>query len=200
MAVFSRYSKVLESNGEAMTVRRALELINAALEEYFSELEGAFDGDTQFCTAWFTEHGFEQGPYGQAEVLAKAKNIGVDGLARDGVLESRAGKVRLLPLAHYVDHLEAYDPATDSRLSAWEACHYLAAALRSGGEDTAARLARRLGGVAESGRDLAYRLYAICERKKWSDEARPYNELVASWPEIQKRAAQLASDTQGRLE
>jgi putative DNA methylase len=199
MGVFSRYSKVLEPNGEAMTVRRALELINSALEEYFNELEGVFDKDTQFCTAWFAEHRFLEGKYGQALVLSQAKSVGIDALARDGVLTAKGGEVQLLPLVHYIDHLASYDPGADKRLSAWEACHYLAAALRSGGESAAARLARRLGGIADDARDLAYRLYSICERKKWQEEARAYNELVASWPEIQKLAVQLAGERQGTL-
>ncbi len=199
MGVFSRYSKVLESNGEPMTVRRALELINQSLDDYFSELEGSLDPDSRFCTAWFEEHGFLEGPYGEAETLSRAKGVGVDGLERDGVLTARAGKVQLLPLAHYVDRVAGYDPAAGARLSAWAACHYLAAALRSGGDDAAAKLARRLGGVADDARDLAYRLYAICERKKWAEEGRAYNELVASWPEIQKRATVLSGETQGQL-
>jgi putative DNA methylase len=199
MAVFSRYSKVLEASGEAMSVRTALQLINQAIEDYFTEQEGELDADTQFCARWFEQYGFNEGKYGDAEVIARAKNIGIDSLARDGVLESRAGKVNLQPLAYYVGRWEGYDPVADTRRSVWEACHYLIAALQEGGEGAAARLARRLGGWAESGRDLAYRLYSICDRKGWSEQAQPYNALVSSWPEIQKQAAALAEETQGRM-
>lgn len=185
MAVFSHYSKVLEPNGEPMTVRRALELINQAVEEYFAEREGAFDPDTQFCVRWFEQHRFAAGPYGEAEVLSQAKNIGVDALARDGLLVSKGGKVQLQPLSYYQERVGSYDPAADTRLSAWEACHYLAAALREGGLSQAGRLARRLGGMAAQGVELAYRLYAICERKGWSEEGLAYNALADSWPAIQ---------------
>ena len=189
MAVFSRYSKVLEPNGEAMTVRRALELINETVEEYFAEREGAFDADTQFCTRWFEQRRFGEGPFGEAEVMAKAKNISVDALARDGALVAKGGKVRLLPLEHYVETLGGYNPATDRRLTAWESCHYLAAALNSGGVTRAGALARQLGGMAMVAKDLAYRLYLICERKKWAEEALAYNALADSWADISKHAA-----------
>ena len=185
MAVFSRYGRVLEPNGEPMTVRRALELINQAVEEYFAEREGAFDPDTQFCVRWFEQHRFNEGPYGEAEVLSQAKNIGVDALAREGLLVSKGGKVRLQPLSYYQERVGSYDPAADARLSAWEACHHLAAALRAGGLSQAGRLARRLGGMAAQGVELAYRLYAICERKDWSEEGLAYNALADSWPAIQ---------------
>jgi putative DNA methylase len=189
MAVFSRYSKVLEPNGEAMTVRRALELTNETVEEYFAEREGAFDADTQFCTRWFEQRRFNEGPFGEAEVMAKAKNISVDALARDGVLTAKAGKVQLAPMTHYVETLDSYNPATDRRLTAWESCHYLAAALNSGGVTRAGALARQLGGMTMVAKDLAYRLYLICERKKWAEEALAYNALADSWADISKHAA-----------
>jgi putative DNA methylase len=120
MAVFSRYAKVLEAGGDAMSVRTGLQLINQAIEDYFTEQEGELDPDTQFCTRWFEQHGLSEGPFGDAETLAKAKNIGVDALARDGVLEARAGKVKLKPLAYYLETVEAYDPVTDRRPTVWE--------------------------------------------------------------------------------
>lgn len=199
MAVFSRYSKVLEASGDAMSVRTALQIINQAIEDYFTEREGELDADTQFCTRWFEQHGLSEGPFGDAETLAKAKNIGIDAMARNGVLAARAGKVRLQPLAYYLEGAEVYDPVADQRPTVWEACHYLIAALDSGGEAAAARLARRLGGLAERARDLAYRLYDICDRKGWAEPALGYNALVSSWPEIQREAARLAVETQAEL-
>jgi len=199
MAVFSRYSRVIEASGDPMSVRTALQLINQAIEDYFAEQEGDLDADTQFCTRWFEQHAFEEGLFGDAQVLARAKNIGIDALAKDGTLESRAGKVRLMTLALYKNEVEEYDPATDQRPTIWEACHYLVAALDVGGEAAAAPLVRRLGGLADSARNLAYRLYSICYRKGWSESARGYNALVASWPEIQKQAAALTHETQAGL-
>ena len=176
-------------------------LINNAVENYMAEREGSMDRDTQFCIHWFEEHGFGDGLYGQAEVLARAKNVGVEALARGGVLTSGQGKVQLLGLDSYVERVEDYDPAQDSRISAWEACHYLAAAITppSGSEEMAGRLARRLGGLANDARDLSYRLYAICEHKGWSQEGQVYNLLVNSWPAIQAAAGSYAAETQAGL-
>ncbi len=199
MAVFSSYSKVLEASGEAMSVRAALQLINRAIEDYLTEQEGDLDPDTQFCARWVEQHGFSEGPYGEADVLARAKGIGVDAMARDGILEAKGGKMKLKPLAYYEETVEAYDPVTDRRPTVWEACHYLIAALDQSGEQGAARLARRLGGLADQARDLAYRLYDICDRKGWAEPALGYNALVASWPEIVKQAARLAQETQAPL-
>ena len=199
MAVFSRYSRVLEPDGSAMTVRRALELINQALEDYFTETEGELDPGSQFCVRWFEQHGTQPGRYGEADVLARAKGIGVEALGRDGLLESRAGNVRLQPLARYLERAAEYDPATDRRPTAWEACHYLVAALQTGGVTQAGPLARRLGGLAGNALQLAYRLYAICERKGWSEEALGYNILADSWPAIQEEAARSAREAQGGL-
>lgn len=196
MGVFSRYSRIIEPNGQNMTVRRALELINASIEEYFSEREGAFDAYTQFCSRWFEQHRTIDGPYGQAETLAMAKGISVDAIARDGLLRSGGGKVRLWPLTHYVDHLESYDPSTDPHVTAWESCHYLIGALRQGGVTQAGRLAHRLGGMAAQGVELSYRLYSICERNKWSEEALGYNALGDSWADIQ---AAMTAPQQGQM-
>lgn len=201
MAVFSRYAKVVEPDGSDMTVRRALELINNAVETYMAEREGSMDRDTQFCLHWFEEHGFHEGPYGQAEVLARAKDVGVEALARGGVLKSGQGKVQLIDPDSYVRRVEDYDPTQDTRISTWEACHYLAAAIAPphGSEEMAGRLARRLGGLANDARDLAYRLYAICEQKGWSAEGQAYNLLADSWPAIQAAAANYGEETQGGL-
>ena len=185
MAVFSRYSKVLEADGSPMSVRTALGLINQALDEVVAEQEGEFDADTQWAIAWFSEHGMEAGEFGRAELLSKAKVTSVDGMVEAGILEARAGKVRLLRR----DELdEGWDPATDERLTKWEMTQHLIRRLDEG-EAAAAALVRQLGANAEAARDLAYRLYLICERKKWAQEARAYNALVVAWPQIQQLAA-----------
>ena len=184
MAVFTRYSKVLDASGEPVSVRQALALINEVLDETLSEQEGDFDADTRWALAWFDENGFDEGDYGVAETLSKAKNTSVAGLVEAGVLASKAGRVRLLKPAELSDD---WNPATDRRLTVWEMVHHLVRALEEG-EGPAADLLRPLGGVAETARELAYRLYAIAEHGKRATEARWYNGLVRSWPEVARRA------------
>lgn len=186
MGVFSRYAKVVEADGSAMSVRTALGLINGVLDETLSEQEGDFDADTRWALAWFDESGMNPGAYGKAETLSKAKNTSLAGLVQAGFLESRAGKVRLLDRTEYP---AGWDPATDSRLTVWEVAQHLIRALETGGEDTAADLLRRVGGLGETAKELAYRLYVICERRKWAKEALAYNALVVAWPEISRLAA-----------
>jgi putative DNA methylase len=187
MAVFSRHAKVVEADGSAMTVRTALGLINQALDEILAEQEGDFDADTRFAVTWFEQRGMEEGPFGEADVLARAKNTSVTGLGEAGVLASRAGKVRLLSRPELPGE---WDPVTDRRPTAWEAAQHLTRRLETGGEDAAAELLRRLGGdYGEQAKELAYRLYSICERKGWAQEALGYNALVVAWPEIARRVA-----------
>ncbi len=185
MAVFSRYSRVMEADGSPMTVRTALTLINQALDEVVAEQEGEFDADTRWAIAWFQETGMETGEYGRAELLSKAKVTSVQGMVEAGILEAKSGKVRLLE-RHELD--AGWDPATDKRLTVWEMTQHLIRRLEEG-EAAAAGLARQLGSNAQVARDLAYRLYLICERKKWAQEALAYNGLVVAWPEIQRFAA-----------
>lgn len=189
MAVFTRYARVLDAEGKALSVREALALINATLDEVLAEQEGDFDADSRWALSWFEQHGFAEGEYGVAEVLSKAKVTSVAGLAEAGIVESRRGKVRLLPPAELP---EGWDPATDPRLSAWEVVHQLIRALESGGEAAAAALVAKLGARAEVARELAYRLYVIAERKKRAAEALSYNGLVQSWPEITRLAREAA--------
>ncbi|HVC97832.1 MAG TPA: DUF1156 domain-containing protein [Pirellulales bacterium] len=185
MAVFTRYAMVLESDGSPMTVRTALGLINQALDEVLAEQEGEFDGDTRWALAWFEQFGLDEGPFGDAELLSKAKNTAINGLVEAGVVLARAGKVRLVRR----DELNGeWDPTTDRRLTVWEITQHLIRTLDKQGESGAATLMHKLGGVAETARDLAYRLYNLCERKKWAEEALAYNGLVIAWPELSKLA------------
>jgi putative DNA methylase len=186
MAVFSRYSKVVEADGSAMSVRTALGLINQVLDETLAEQEADFDGDTRWAVAWFDQFGMNPGAFGVAETLSKAKNTAINGLVAAGILESKGGKVRLLDRAELPD---AWNPTADARLTVWELAQHLIRALESGGEYEAADLLRRIGGLGDTARELAYRLYVICERKKWAKEALAYNALVVAWPEISRLAA-----------
>jgi putative DNA methylase len=192
MAVFSRYSKVVEADGSAMSVRTALGLINQVLDETLAEQEADFDGDTRWAVAWFEQNGMNPGSFGLAETLSKAKNTAINGLVAAGILESKAGTVRLLDRAELAD---TWDPTADARLTVWEIAQYLIRALESGGESKAAELLGKVGGLGETARELAYRLYVICERKKWAKEALAYNGLVVSWPEISRLAPTAAASS-----
>jgi putative DNA methylase len=189
MAVFSRYAAVLEADGKPMRVRTALALINQTLDEILAEQEAEFDPDTRWALAWFEQYNLREAPYGVAETLSKAKNTSVEGLVRAGILQSGGGKVRLLRR----DELdEDWDPTTDDRLTVWEIAHHMIRALETKGERGAAEIYRKAGAaLAENARDLAYRLYQICERKGLAQEARGYNALVVSWPAILETARQM---------
>jgi len=186
MAIFSRYTKVVEADGSSMTVRTALTLINQMLDEVLAEQEGEFDADTRWAVAWFEQYGVQEGPYGMAETLSRAKNTSVQGLAEAGIVKSRSGSVQLLDRSTLPAE---WDPAADNRLTAWEGTQHLIRALDQEGEIGAAELLKKLGGsYGDKARDLAYRLYSICERKGWAHEALAYNSIVLAWPEISKLA------------
>jgi putative DNA methylase len=185
MAVYTSYAKVLDAEGKTLKVREALGLINQTLDAALAEQEGDFDADSRWALTWFEHSGFAEGEYGMAEQLSKSKNTSVAGMVEAGILGSKRGKVRLLR----PEELPAdWDPATDPRLTAWEIVHQLIRVLASGGEGAAAGLVAKLGAKAEIARELAYRLYILCERKKRAAEALAYNGLVQSWPEIARLA------------
>ena len=184
MAVFSSYSSVLEADGSPMRVRTALQIINAELDTYFTEQEGDLDADTRFCVSWFEQYGMREAGFGDADVLARARDTSVEGVAESGVLRARAGRVRLLSRDEYPDE---WDPTSDRRVNIWECTQYLIRALNQGGEKEAALLANQLSSEqVEKARALAYRLFAICERKGWAQEAIAYNTLITSWTHIQE--------------
>jgi putative DNA methylase len=190
MAVFTRYSKVVDAEGKQISVRDALAIINQVLDEVLAEQEGDFDPDSRFAIAWFEQFGFNDGEFGVADVLARAKNTAVSGLDDAGVVISKGGKVRLLRPQELP---EQWDPTTDPRLTIWESVHHLIRVLEAEGESTAAELVAKLGAEAEIARELAYRLFTVAERKKRAAEALSYNGLVQSWPEIIRLAREAAS-------
>ena len=186
MAVFSRNNAVLEADGKPMSVRTALTLINQALDEFLAEQEGEYDSDTRWALTWFEQYGHNEAAYGVAETLSRAKNTSVEGLSEAGIVEARGGKVRL----YRRDELDTdWNPATDKRLTAWESAAHLIYALENSGEESAAELLAKLGSAAEVARDLAYRLYTVCERKGWAQDALGYNMLVVAWPRLKELAA-----------
>ncbi|MDY0262715.1 DUF1156 domain-containing protein [Syntrophotalea acetylenica] len=181
MAIFSRYAAVLEADGSPMSVHSALILINKEITDFLTPDAGNYDADTLFCSAWFDQYGWSKGAFGEADVLARGKGTSVDGVKDAGVIESGGGKVRLLKWSEYP---AGWDPETDNRTPVWESLHQLICVLNQKGEADAGALLARMPERAEPMRQLAYHLYTLCERKKWAEEARAYNELITSWHAI----------------
>ena len=199
MAIFTRYARVLEADGSPMPVRSALVEINRTLDETLARQEGDLDPDTRFCVAWYEQYGLAERAYSEAEVLFSAKNTSFEGLQRAGVVVGGKGKVRL----RRRDELDPdWNPATDRRITDWEGAQHLTRSLtaeRGGGVAEAARLVLGMGAErAEKARALAYRLYSLAERKRWTDEALAYNVFVTSWPQIQAEAARLRAGAAGQ--
>lgn len=192
MAVFSKYAAVLEADGSPMSVRSALQLINRFLAE------DDFDADTQFCLHWFELHGWSEGTFGEADTLSRGKGTSVNGIKEAGVIQSGGGKVRLLKWNEYPTD---WDPNTDARMPAWEALHHLIRTLKQGGESAAGRMLSAFDGKIEAVRQLAYRLYTLCERLGKAEDARAYNELITSWTGIESAAGKLpeTEEKQGTL-
>ena len=181
MGIFSRYQAVLEADGSAMSVGTALKLINRFLSE------DDFDADSQCCLGWFEQYGWSEGAYGEAEVLSKSKGTSIGGLVEAGVAESSGGRFRLLRWSEYPAD---WSPLSDNRVPVWEALHQLIRALYSGGEQSCGVLLAQMPERGETIRSLAYRLYPLCERRGWAEDARGYNELMTSWSAIESAAAQ----------
>ncbi|MDF2092590.1 DUF1156 domain-containing protein [Knoellia sp. 3-2P3] len=192
MAVFTRYGQVLEADGSIMTVRTALALINQVLDETLSEQEGDFDADTRFCVAWFSEFGWNEGQFGRADDLARAKNTSVAGLQRGGVFHAAAGKARLVAPE---DLREGWDPLTDDRTSVWEVALHIAKALSEQGTGAAAALMAAAGQRVDldTVKELAYLLYSVCERRGWTQSAILFNALGTTWSDLDGAARQQAA-------
>lgn len=188
MAVFSRYKAVLEANDNPMTVKTALQLINAQLDEFLNELQGEFDPETRFAVTWFEQHGNNSGEYGAADNLARARGISVESVRQAGIVDSAAGRVRILQRSELDPE---WDLATDHQLTVWECCQHLIRVLGSDGEAAAARLLRAMGSdKAEMVKDLAYYCYDVCTNKRQdAREAMAYNSLIAVWAELTRQAA-----------
>ena len=199
MAIFSKYSRVIEPAGSDMGVREALRQINAVLDEVLSQQEGDFDPGTRWCVAWFESQGFTGGLYGTAETLANAKNASIADLGRSGVLTHGGGKVKLIAPA---DMPAGYDPLIDDRISLWEVVMHLARALddEHGGLDVAGRILHRAeerGLDMGAAQELAYLLYSISEKKGWVASGILFNAVGSSWSDI-RAAAKAARDAAPR--
>ncbi|RYD96172.1 MAG: DUF1156 domain-containing protein [Sphingobacteriales bacterium] len=202
MGIFSRYSKVLEDDDGAMTVRTALSLINRVWEEIDNELEAAFDAETQVALAWYSTFGFDTRSSGELITLANAKNIASDSLFKSDVFKNMKGKAGLIPREELP---AAWQPITDKTLTAWECVQHTARVLSAsdGGGEAAAKLVAQMGSKGADARALAYRLFEIATKKGWASEALIYNELAQEWPKLEDLGS---SDSvkpggiQGRLE
>ena len=190
MAVFSKYAAVLEADGTSMSVRTALQLINRFLAE------DDFDHDTQFSLSWFGQYGWKEGKFGEADTLARAKGTSVDGVKQAGVLYATGGVVRLFKWAEYPTD---WDPRADTRLPVWEVLHQLIRLFKTEGESGAGRMLAAVQSKAEATRQLAYRLYTLCERAGWAEDARAYNEIITSWGAIETVAAATPTPQQATM-
>jgi putative DNA methylase len=190
MAVFSKYAAVLEADGSPMTVKTALSLINRFLAE------DDFDHDTQFCLHWFEQYGWKDGKFGDADTLARAKGTSVEGVKHAGVLYATGGVVRLLKWA---DYPADWEPEREARLPVWEALHHLIRVFKTDGESGAGAVLAAVQARAEATRQLAYRLYTLCERAGWSEDARAYNEIITSWSAIEAAATRVPGPKQAEL-
>lgn len=195
MAVFSRYSAVLGADSTPMSVHEALILINQTIDEYFTQAESDMDPDTRFCVDWFQQYGFREGPFGEADVLARAKGTSVEGVAAAGVIRSKGGKVQLLRVSEYPAE---WDPARDLRAPVWEALHHILR-VNQASETAAGALLAKMPEKTEAIRQLAYRLYTVCERKGWAEDARQYNNLVAGWKSLLDTSRKEPRDGGGQI-
>lgn len=186
IGVYSRYSQVLEADGSPMTVRAALQLINQEVDAYFSDQDGELDRESRFCVDLYTQKAFDTIKFGEADVLARAKNVSIEGLAAQGLLASVKGDVHLLDRSEVSEHVDFKAPT-------WLTTQQLTHALEEGGVTACAKIvSQTLGGRADGAKALAYRLFTIADKRNWQQEAFAYNSLVTAWPEIQSKAAQLA--------
>jgi putative DNA methylase len=190
MAIFSKYSAVLEADGSPMTVKNALRLINRFLAE------DDFDSETQFCIQWFEQHGWANGGFGEADQLARAKGTAVNGVKQAGVILAGAGNVSLV---RWIDYPTDWAPVTDTRLPVWEVLHHLIRLFKSQGETGAGAALAALASKSDAARQLAYRLYTLCERNGWAEDARAYNEIITSWAAIEDAATRAPKPRQTNL-
>ena len=187
--VFSRYARVVEADGSSMPVSAALAIINDVLGEVLDGEEAELDADTRFALTWFAEHGYNSGPSGDADSVARAKNTSLAGIRTSGIGEARAGKFRLYKRSELDP---GWSPVDDERLTVWEATQHLTRELERS-ESGTAELLHALGGYGDRARQLAYLLYQKANDKGWASEAGAYNGLITAWPNLRTGAATVAA-------
>lgn len=193
--VFSRYARVIEADGSAMSVSDALAIINGVLGEVLDGEEAELDADTRFASTWYAQHGYNPGRAGDADGQARAKNTSLVGLHAAGIGEARGGSFRLYERRELS---AGWDPVADARRTVWEATQHLVASLERS-ESEAAALLQRLGGYADRARQLAYVLFHRASEKGWAEEAAAYNDLITAWPALQSTPGDADSNPQQQL-
>lgn len=188
MAVYSKYSAVLEADGTPVSVRSALQLINQELDACLNEQSGQLDSASRFCVDIYSQYAFKELPFGEAEVLAKAKNISTDSLIKNGVIKAEKGKVCLVDRS-------AMELKVSSNDCSWLICQKLAKALQEGGIVQCAQIVAA-NAKATNAKELAYRLYTIAERQGWNQDALAYNSLIMSWSQISAKADSLRKQSE----
>lgn len=189
IGAFSRFGKVLEADGSPMTVRSALQIINQELDAYFSDQDGDLDRESRFCVELYAQNAFNDIRFGEADVLARAKNTSIEGLAERGVLVARKGAVRLLAR-------DEVSMTPDAKAPVWLLTQQLAHAMDEGGVSACAQVAKDiLEARRDDARALAYRLFTIADKRGWQAEAFSYNSLVSAWPEVQDAVARMREQT-----
>ena len=187
MQIYSRYNRVETIGGEPVSVREALAAINRAIADYDERQEGDLDSESRFCLDWLKQYGYEEGLYGDAETLARAKNIAIDKLRDiDGLLATEGGRMRLLPLDAFSDS----EQLTLSDTTAWEGCFRMAYHLNredGRGVEGAADVGREMGGNVESVERLGRILYNHYDRNGDSQNAVIFNNLVTEWQRIEEK-------------
>lgn len=190
IGVFSRYKSVLEADGKPMTVRAALQIINQELDAFYHEQEGELDAKSRFCVDLFSQYAFNLFDFGDADILARARNTSVQALVNEGVMEAAKGDARLKTREEIPTRIDANEDCC------WKITQQLARAMEVGGiQETAKVLVQLRGAIGENAKALAYRLYTICERKNWAQEGFAYNNLIVAWTDIQSEAARIQAET-----
>jgi putative DNA methylase len=190
MEIYTRFKEVLNAEGNPLSVHDALLIINQVLDETLADQEGNFDPETRWALTWFDQNGFQPGEYGTAQLLSLTRNTSVEGLVSHEIITSKAGKVRLL---QPFELNSKWDPLTIKKITAWEIVHHLIRMLETNGEKSVAEIINKIETHTETVRELCYRLYGLCERKKRATEAMSYNGLIQSWPEIVRLARETSS-------
>ena len=190
IGVFSRYKSGLEADGKPLTVRAALQIINQELDAFYHEQEGELDAKSRFCVDLFSQYAFNLFDFGDADILARARNTSVQALVNEGVMEAAKGDARLKTREEIPTRIDANEDCC------WKITQQLARAMEVGGiQETAKVLVQLRGAIGENAKALAYRLYTICERKNWAQEGFSYNNLIVAWTDIQSEAARIQAQT-----